>query len=138
MPGIEIDCFPWDCPRARRLKRAQSRGLALNRSAAKSKSDSPAIVIGSFKPLNNDKLRITISKQRYFDLPITAEVRHTLRGPGDETEVNRGSCYGMALVKWKTGPDAKVTWISTFPDHKNLAKYLAKHQALAVYNKWVR
>ncbi len=135
MPGIELDCFPWNCPRNSRIKKARSR--ALTRSSAKAKPESPAIVIGSFKLLNSDKVRITISQRDFFYLPITAEAKHALERIGDRTD-NHASRYGMALIKWKTGPDAKVTSISTFSDPKPLAKDLAKYRALAVFNKWAQ
>jgi hypothetical protein len=139
MPPRPIPCFPWNCPGARGIKRAASKALiSYGPSKPKSESTPPAVIIGSFK-LVNDKVDVTTDKNTSFKLAIAPNVKRALKVSGKANEPNQSSNYGMALVTWKKGkgPDAKVTGYFPFADLKNLATRLSKQRAVAIYDRWM-
>ncbi len=116
----------------------QSKVKYAYESEYKYKSKSPAVIIGSFKLVNNDKMvEITSSRPSSFRIHVATNAKRALKTSTKASKANQVANFGMALVQWKkkNGTDATVTWYSPFADLK-LDRRLPKQHAPDIYGRW--
>lgn len=122
-------------------KKARSRDVQ-SRTVYKSKY--PAVIIGSFRLVDADKMvEITTksapARPNPFKIHAAAAVQRALKLPGKKNKSRQAANYGMALVQWKkkNGTDATVTWYRPFHNLK-LNTPLSKQQGQDIYGRWTQ